>query len=62
MGTNHAFPLWFSRVAVSSDGHFIRNRPPIEVIEVSGPFWGCVFSSFKGGVEIWWVSVDRRAL
>ena len=33
-GTNHAFSLWFSRVAVSSDRLLFRKRPPIEMIEM----------------------------
>ena len=33
-GTNHAFPLWFFRVTVSSDRHFFRKRPPIEMSEM----------------------------
>ena len=63
-GTNHAFPLWFFRVTVSSDRHFFRKRPPIEMIEmiemieVIEMIWGsggggCAFwCGSGGGVEL----------
>ena len=54
------FRLWFSGVAVSSDRHFFRKRPPIEMIKMiemikviemiwGSAGWGCAFWCGSGG-------------
>ena len=47
--TKPAFRLWFARVGIFIDRHFYRKRPPIQMIQMSGPIWGGIFLSFNGG-------------
>ena len=42
--TKPAFRLWFTRIGIFIDRRFFRKRPPIQVIQVSGPFLGGIFS------------------